>query len=66
MNAAAPLQEWSQDHDALFAQAVAYMREDIDEYGYEFEFVLEYIADLFNIDKEALRHEWNLRQEDDR
>ena len=57
------LTEWTQKDDGTFAEAVGAMREDIAG-GTSFEGSLVHYADLFGIERDALRHEWNLRQED--
>lgn len=57
------IQEWTKDNAGTFSDAIAYMTEDIDD-GDSFEFALEHHAELFGIDREALRYEWNLVKED--
>lgn len=52
--------EWSQEHDETFATAVKYLADDIAD-GDDFQWALEHISDLFKIDKEALRHEFDIR-----
>ena len=56
--------EWSQKFDKVFAEAVDAIAEDIKDNGTSFESSLEHYASLYEIEVEALRHEWNLRKED--
>lgn len=53
--------EWSMEHDEVFAEAVAAIVEGMAEGG-SFEHNLEHYAALYEIEVEALRHEWNLRK----
>ena len=55
--------EWTESHDDDFATAVKYMAEDISN-GDSFQWALEHHAELFQIDRQALCHEWNLRKND--
>lgn len=61
----ARIKEWSYQNDVFFSDAIKAMREDIRQ-GTSFEGSLSHYSDLFNIEESALRHEWNLRNEDDR
>lgn len=56
--------EYSGRHEAKFASAVEAMREDVDN-GTSFQGALEHYSLLYGISEDALRHEWNLREEDD-
>lgn len=58
------IRQWSEKRDALFAEAVEAITEDMRDNGTGFEGALEHYASLFEIDRDALRHEWNLRKDD--
>lgn len=59
------IKEWSYKNEVFFDEAVQAIREDIQQ-GTSFEGSLSHYADLFEIEESALRHEWNLQNEDDR
>ena len=59
------IKDWSYQNDVFFSDAIQAMREDIHQ-GTSFEGSLSHYSDLFQIEESALRHEWNLRNEDDR
>jgi hypothetical protein len=57
------IKEWSYKNAVFFDEAVQAIREDLRD-GERFEASLSHYADLFEIEENALRHEWNLRNED--
>lgn len=60
------LREWSGRNARVFAEAVDAIAEDMRDNGTSFEGSLEHYAVLFDIEPEALRHEWNLHRGDAR
>lgn len=57
------IKEWSYKNAVYFDDAIQAIREDLRE-GTSFDGSLSHYADLFKIDPSALRHEWNLQNED--
>ena len=54
------IQEWSEKHEREFRDAVRYIAEDILD-GDELSSALDHHSDLFQIERDALAHEWDLR-----
>lgn len=57
------IKEWTYKDAVYFDDAVQAIREDL-RGGASFESSLSHYADLFQIEQGALRHEWNLQNED--
>jgi hypothetical protein len=57
------IKEWSYKNAVYFDDAIQAIREDLRD-GERFEASLSHYADLFEIEEGALRHEWNLQNED--
>jgi hypothetical protein len=60
------IREWTRENEALFANAVCSMQRCIDYDGDSFGEALRDTADLYSMDEDALRAEWNLRMCDAR
>jgi len=58
------IKQWSQRYETRFAEAIAAISDDMRDNETSFNGSLSHYANLFEIDEEALRHEWNLRNED--
>jgi hypothetical protein len=60
------IKEWTRETETLFANAVLSMQRAIDYDGDSFGEALRDTADLYSMDEDALREEWNLRMRDAR
>lgn len=54
---------WTEENDQQLADAVTYMKDDIAD-GDDFDYALAHHSALFGIERDTLRHEWNLRNND--